>query len=127
MWHRSGRRGMRPYTPSLQEIRSGLTVMNRSPCQHTGQRDLSIGRESMELEPFPCFPFPLAVLFASPVALLRQDFQDLSRTHPDIPGQSRKLFRVGGELQRDFSLFIPPPLFASSTESVGKMLSIDLL
>jgi hypothetical protein len=37
--------------------------MNRGPCQHTGQRDLSIGRENMELEPFPGFHLPLAVFF----------------------------------------------------------------
>ena len=53
----------RPLARSFQEIRSGLTVMNRGPCQHTGQRDLSIGRENMELEPFPGFHLPLAVFF----------------------------------------------------------------
>ena len=119
----------RPLARSLQEVRSGLTVMNRGPCEHTGQRDLSIGRENMELEPFPCFHLPLAVLFASPVALLGQGFQDLSGTHPNIPGQSRKVFRVEGDLRSDFSLFLPPPLFGRSLDlrrmSTGPFSSLD--
>lgn len=119
----------RPFTPSLQEIRSGLTVMNRGPCQNTGQRDLSIGRENMELEPFPCFPLPLAVLFESPVALLGQGFQDLSGTHPDIPGQRRKIFRMEGDLRRDLSLISSAPSFWGSLHlrrlSSGPFPSLD--
>ena len=102
--------------------RSGLTVMNRGPYQHTGHRDFPIGRENMEIEPFPCFPLPLAVLFASPVTLLVQGFQDLSGTHLDRPRQSRKLFRVEGNLRRDLSLFLPPSFLGRSLHLRGMFL-----
>ena len=56
----------RPFTSSLQEIRSGQTVMNRGPYQHTGQRNFPIGRENMEIEPLPCFHLSLTVLNLHP-------------------------------------------------------------
>ena len=119
----------RPLSRSLQEIRGGLAVMNRGPRQHAGQRDLSIGREDMEIEPFPGFHLPLAVLFVSPVARLGQRFQNPSGTHPDISGKGRMIFRVGLDHRSPLSLFLPLSLFGKSLDlrriSSGPFPSLD--
>ena len=54
----------------LDQVRDGLGVVNRGRGHQDRQRDLSLGRMNVDLEPSPPFGIPLAVPLASPIAVL---------------------------------------------------------
>jgi len=87
-----------PLLRSLDQIRDGLGVVDRGRGHQDRQRDLSLGRVNVDLEPSPPFGLPLAVPLASPIAVLGDRLCDLSGAHPGVKVESRDVGRSDDNL-----------------------------
>ena len=97
-----------PLLRPLDQIRDGLGVVDRGRGHQDRERDLSLGRMNVDLEPSPPFDIPLAVPLAAPIAALGDCFCDLSGAHPGVKVESRDVVRGDDTL---FALLLASPLF----------------